>query len=97
MKAVRYDGRAGERRRDARAVKFRSDCAAAVELYLAICRFLCNCEKNKGSCTLCNWELFAHHDRNAPESRAVLQTAKRFHALRQIVARANMRFQALCG
>jgi hypothetical protein len=54
MKAVRYDGRAGERRREARAIKFRSDCAAAVELQMAICCFLCNCEKNGSSCTECN-------------------------------------------
>jgi hypothetical protein len=36
MKAVRYDGRAGERRREARAITFRSDCAAAVELQMAM-------------------------------------------------------------
>lgn len=54
MKAVRYDGRAGERRREARAITFRSDRAAAVELQMAICCFLCNCEKMRPSCKECN-------------------------------------------
>jgi hypothetical protein len=55
MKAVRYDGRAGERRREARAIKYRSDCAAAVELQMAMYCFLCNCEKMEYSCKECNW------------------------------------------
>jgi hypothetical protein len=37
---------------------FESDCAAAVEVHLAIDCQLCNCEKNKASCTLCNYLAF---------------------------------------
>ena len=47
-------GGRGERRREARAITYRSDCAAAVEIQMAQRSFLCNCEKNGDSCKDCN-------------------------------------------
>lgn len=47
-------GGRGERRREARTIKYRSDCAAAVDIQMAQRSFLCNCEKNEGSCKECN-------------------------------------------